>query len=146
MPGPAPKPNRVRRSMPESEKQRVVLPAEGNQGRIPEPRTAADLLPSSMERWASWWRSPMAVMWHPEGDLDELSRLLAMYDANDRGELSATEAKELRQLASAYGLTPKGRKELHWVIDEPLVDAGEAPVSQDDELAERRRRSESRSA
>lgn len=105
-------------------------------------------LPDSVEmRWSkesrSWWTtvwaSPMATQWQ-EADvpgLVELAMLRQKFIATSDFNLKTKLAPLVASRSDKFGLTPKGRKDLRWVItDEDAESAGLASVS---EIANRRR-------
>lgn len=147
MPGPDPAETRRRTNTPKKEADRVVLPPEGRQGRAPAVPTPVKLLKASREQWKAWWSSPMATMWDERFDVFPLARLLSLYDMMRRdGGVPAATLTEMRQLEARFGLEPRSRKELCWVIGEP-EEAAPSPKREDtDELAERRRRVSAKAA
>lgn len=144
MPGPQPSENRRRRNVPEKEKQQVVLPPEGRKGRAPACPTSVELSAKSKEQWKAWWSSPMATMWDERFDVFPLARCLELYDRqrSSADGLSNGELTEIRHIEARFGLDPRSRRELCWVIGEPEVgsDDGGPSKAEKDELAERRRR------
>ena len=61
----------------------------------------------------------MATAWIG-ADVHILRLLAAAVDQINRGDGSGTLLKEVRLLASEFGLTPVGRRRLEWVVeDEP---------------------------
>lgn len=128
MPGPEPSPNRRHRQTPVKEQQRVYLPPEGRTGRAPAVPSRRKLLKSSRDQWAAWWRSPMAVMWDTRFDVHPLSRLLELEDRRRGGEdLPASILTQMRMIEDDFGLNPRSRKELGWVIAEPRDTGQEEP-------------------
>lgn len=116
MPGPERNPNHRHR-----DKQVPIepLPEEGRLERVPAPprrRNGEGPWPKwLMEWWRAAWRSPMAVKWDPATDRFPLGRLARLMERDANGEITAAvELTEMRQLETNYGLSPKGRKELHW--------------------------------
>lgn len=122
MPGPEPASQRRRRNAPIKELERVYLPPEGRSDRVPAVPTTKRLLKSSREQWKAWWKSPMAVMWDRRFDVFPLCRLLELHDRFRREGVKAAELTEMRQLEGRFGLDPRSRKELGWVIAEPFDD------------------------
>ena len=116
----------------------VTLTAIDADAPIPEP--TAELSTSARKMWDAWWRSPMSVMWDPAVDVYVLTRLAQMYDHARTEGVSDRVTVEMRQLEGTFGLSPKGRKELGWIIDREAV----APPAPADEIErkrlERRRR------
>lgn len=115
MPGPAPKPNAVRRNKPEVPW--VDLPADWA-GKPPALPRAAGLKAHGKDRWRRIWSTPMASQWG-EAEAGLAVRLCQLQDdwslSRDVKVLA-----EMRHLETSLGLTPKARKELRWRI----VDAG----------------------
>lgn len=98
----------------------VVLPVEGRKGPIPKPRTERPLLPLSREYWKALWRSPQATQWHLETALVDITRLVTLFDMQERDlQVDKAMSAEMRALGKAYGLTPDGMKSLNWTIGEP---------------------------
>jgi hypothetical protein len=76
-------------------------------------------------------------MWHSK-DVPALEELALLRDRLLDGKHSV--AAEVRLRSDAFGLTPKGRKQLRWLI----LDEVEAPDEARDQLAEHRRKAERR--
>lgn len=147
MPGPEPSESRRRRVVPEKLKQQVVLPAGGREGPPPSIPLRGKLEKQSLEQWEAWWRSPMATMWDDQFDVFALARCLQLYDRMRRDGVTNGELTEIRQIEARFGLDPRSRKELCWVIADPPVEepsrpGSSRPQASSDELAERRRRVE----
>lgn len=142
MPGPQPDENRRRTNTPKKEADRVELPAAGRDGPIPECPLPVNLLPESVEQWEAWWRSPMATQWDERFDVFALARCLELYDKKHRGGdgLSNGELTEIRQIEARFGLDPRSRKELCWVIVDKESDEASRPASVSSLSVERRRR------
>ena len=142
MPGPEPAAQRRRRNVPKKESERVVLPAGGREGDVPECPSAVNLLDESVVQWETWWRSPMAVMWDARFDVFPLARCLELYDKQRRGGdgLSNGELVEIRHIEARFGLDPRSRKELCWVIGETEDDESPRLASVTDADDVRRRR------
>lgn len=138
MPGPEPAANRRRRNIPVKELNRIILPPEGRKGAIPKPRTDVRLDPEERAQWRAWWRSPMATQWRLE-DAYPLTRLLMLYRDDRVLGVDTKRSAEMRQLEARFGLEPRSRKELCWVIGEPDAPVA-APVEAPDEVAQRRER------
>ena len=124
MPGPDPKPNRVRRNTPVKEQVRAVLPREGRSGRPPKMPPWAPTDDWLEEQWRKWWTSPQATQWDSTLHTPILGRLLLLY-------VEAPMSSEARQIEHQMGLTPKGMKDLGWRLA-------------DDEVGERRGEREER--
>lgn len=119
----------------------IPLPAEGRTGPIPKP--TAELSAKARRMWNAWWRSPMATMWNVEVDVFALTRLAEMYDFAQEVGVSDRVTVEMRQLEATFGLNPKARKDLNWVIVDTDADAaptGDAPSDEVARLREERRR------
>lgn len=118
MPGPDPKPNRVRRNTPVKEQVRAVLPREGRSGRPPAmpPWVPVDDWAEMM--WRRWWASPQATQWDSKTTPAILGRMLLLY-------AEAPQSSEIRQIEQQLGLTPKSMRDLGWRVA-------------DDETAEKR--------
>ena len=112
MPGPDPKPNRVRRNTPVKEQVRAVLPREGRKGRPPGMPPWVPVDDWAEEMWRRWWTSPQATQWDAKLHPAILGRLLLLYAENP-------ESSEIRQIEQQLGLTPKAMRDLGWrVADE----------------------------
>lgn len=115
--GPAPKPpdQRRRRNKPERGEW-VVLPGDGYDGpEAPMPELETD---HARYTWGLWWSSPMAHMW-TEADWPALQRLIVMIDSGRE------KANEIRLQEERFGLSPKGRRDLRWVL--PVEEETAAP-------------------
>jgi hypothetical protein len=142
MPGPPPKQQRRRRNLPERGEWVELEPRKG-----PTPKCPVPLDRSQAAQWRELWKSPMASMWQKE-DVPGLARVLVLRPL----VLQTFDTKlmsELRQLEDRFGLTPKGRRDLRWLIpDTEPVDPrsrrdGEDP---EDEVSRRRAEREQRLA
>lgn len=118
MPGPDPKPNRVRRNTPVKEQVRALLPREGRSGRPPAIPPWAPGDEWLEQLWAKWWTSPQATQWDATIHTATLGRLLLLY-------VDDPKSAEARQIEKEMGLTPKSMKDLGWKVA-------------DDEVGERR--------
>lgn len=125
---------------PAAKSSTIVLPAAGRDGDSPEPTGV--LSEGARRMWDAWWSSPMATMWDPNVDVFVLTRLAQMYDHAQSEGVSDRVTVEMRQLEGTFGLSPKGRKELGWVIeaDAPTV------VSPADEIDRKRKERRARLA
>lgn len=83
----------------------------------PMPPAPKGLLASARSAWKVWMEAWFASHWSPE-DLPMLYRVVKLYDKADRGEASAAEQSELRQLSDSYGITPKGQQDRRWKAPE----------------------------
>lgn len=117
---------------------RITLPATGRTDPVPEP--TQPLSGDAREMWDAWWRSPMATQWNVAADVFPLTRLALMYDHQRLEGVTDRVTVEMRQLESQFGLSPKGRKELGWVIDADVAVAA-APA---DEVERKRKERRSR--
>lgn len=119
MPGPAPKSKEERRRRNPPVHEWVVL-SESYDGPIPPlpgPKTGKNARweKPTREWWETIWRTPMATQWN-EGDVPGLIELAILRQAFMEGDMSVR--SEVRQRADRFGLTPKGRRDLRWVITE----------------------------
>lgn len=141
MPGPAPKQQRRRRNTPERGEWVELEPRKG-----PTPKCPVKLDAAQRAEWKRLWHTPMASMWQDE-DVPVLARIMtlrAFLQTNlDKGLLS-----ELRQLEDRFGLTPKGRRDLRWLIPstEPADPRTKREPKVEDEVARRRREREEKLA
>lgn len=134
MPGPAPthKDQRRRRNKPASGDW-VVLPVE-NDGPVPElPKLkGVRWLKTTREWWMTIWASPMATQWQ-EADvpgLVEMAMFRQQMFETDRLEERLKLADQVQKRGDKYGLTPKGRKDLRWVVtEEDAESAGVTPLA-----------------
>ena len=119
MPGPAPKSKDERRRRNKPVHEWVVLSEtyEGDIPKLPGPKTgkSAKWDSETREWWETIWRTPMATQWN-EGDVPALIELAMLRQAFMDGDMSVR--SELRQRSDRFGLTPKGRRDLRWVITE----------------------------
>jgi hypothetical protein len=125
---------------PAAKSSTIVLPAAGRNGDIPEPTGVLSV--SARNMWDAWWRSPMATMWDPTVDVFVLTRLAQMYDHAQSSGVSDRVTVEMRQLEGTFGLSPKGRKELGWVIESDAATV----VSPADEIERKRKERRARLA
>lgn len=135
MPGPAPKPKeqRVNRNRKLSGDW-VVLPREHERTTPKIPPLQAEWRKHTKDWWKTIWASPMASQWQ-DADVYGLAELALLREKMLDGELSVT--AQVTAKADKFGLTPKGRKDLRWVItDEDAESAGLASVA---DISNRRR-------
>jgi hypothetical protein len=111
-PIPRPRGQRRRRNLPDPV---TTLPAEGSGLEAPELPGADELLEWTRNYWVTLWDSPMAVLWNAF-DTPALIRLARVQDLAMRGEASAAELSEIRQLEDRFGLSPLARRRLQWEI------------------------------
>lgn len=114
MPGPAAKPDAVRRNARVGTQK---LPAEGRKGKPPAWPLGT---PGQSERklWAELWATPQAVAWERLGwtrTVARYARVLLVAENLDKDALA-----EARQMEDRLGLTPKSMRMLLWevVVDE----------------------------
>ena len=125
--GPAPKPEGVRRNkVAPTRGEWSASPGVGWQhGALPAP--PAGLLAASRTAWETWMRAWFAAHWSPD-DLPGLRKVVQLYDATERGELSR--AAELRMSMDNYGITPKGQQDRRWARPKPEdVPAADVPAT-----------------
>jgi hypothetical protein len=89
---------------------------------------AQDWSEATIEAWRVWWASPQATQWQ-KSDVPQLVQMAAAYDralASPGGDA----AKEYRQWADRFGLTPLSRLRNRWIIGDPKAQkAAEAAES-----------------
>lgn len=125
MPGPAPKDKetRARRNKPKTGDW-VVLPEKNDGAAPPLPRIKGlRWLKDTRDWWSTIWASPMATQWQ-DADVPGLVDLAVcrqqreeMKTANRIGEQMKL-AQYIERREDKFGLTPKGRRDLRWVITE----------------------------
>lgn len=119
----------------------VELPASGRPGPAPSLSLAGAGLSKdeqvwARKLWATWWSSPMALMWS-EFDRPQIERLLIL-TARARSGASAFGISEIRQLEDRFGLNPTARRRLYWRIqgvDLPSTDAADLPATTSERAA-----------
>lgn len=127
---PTPNPNSEKRSKESAGW--ITLPAEGREG--PAPKLHGRHAARAKALWAHWWGSPMATMWG-EFDAPVLERLLVLTARSWKGDATAAELSEVRQLEDRFGLSPQARRKLYWRVagvDVPSTepaDLGGTPVT-----------------
>ncbi len=172
MPGPLPTENPRRRNAPTIPT--THLPAEGLAGPVPEPPSWVELGAAGRAWWDWAWSTPQAAGWSVgddafvanraglEDDLAALSEVQspAALDLLDTEHLQRFRElikrlaalatgrvailKEIREMDTRLGLTPKGLADLRWKIKAPA-----APTAADtagDEVAAKRTQRKSRLA
>ena len=118
MPGPAPSPNARRRNAPRIDWH--TLPTDPEEiarrvGPIPE-LPPGHWQPTTKEKWAAWWRLPVAVEW-TESDRGTVERMAFLWDLVLKGEGSPAVHGRLDVVESLLGMNPKARVQLRWGID-----------------------------
>jgi len=99
------------------------LPAEGRDGDAPAcPESWSD---ETRDWWEIIWRSPMATIWL-ESDVPALIRLGNLLELPKQ---TALIIGEIRQIEDRFGLSPKSRRMLQWLIEPPDESEGEEPVA-----------------
>lgn len=161
--GPLPNPNRRRRNAPTVPS--TTLPAGGRQGPTPIPPESFDLEVAGCEWWDWAWSTPHSAAWSDgdlyviarRASLEDDLATIAKVDNLDGFELLNAEhmadvrtmigrlaalcsgrlqiMKEMRELDTRLGLTPKGRSDLRWEIVED-EQTKEAPARSDSPLEE----------
>ncbi len=112
MPGPAPKPAHLRRRRNPPVYEWVKL-TETYSGPIPELPTGIRWTKMTRAWWATVWRSLMASQWD-EGDVPALVELALLRQKMMGGDFRLAAAVEKR--SDKFGLTPKGRRDLRWIV------------------------------
>lgn len=124
MPGPAPKADADRRRRNEPTFAWTILPPEGRKGRTPAmPKRAPSgepWHPRVRPWWRRLWHKPQATQW--DEDDAELYRLLVIEDRLWKGEASAAELAEARQIEDRHGLNPKAMLQLRWRLGQVRED------------------------
>jgi hypothetical protein len=112
MPGPAPKPDALRRN---ARVGTVRLPAEGRKGSPPKWPIER---PSAAEKrvWVELWATPQAVQWERLGWTRTVARYCRVMLAAEAPNAPALVMSEARQMEDRLGLTPKAMRTLLWEI------------------------------
>lgn len=78
----------------------------------------------TVDRWAAWWRAPMALVWLEADAVSTLERYGWLWHEVDSGvsKMSAV-AREMGVLEDRLGLSPLARRRLHWEVKQ-AVEAG----------------------
>lgn len=76
------------------------------------PRAPEGLSRRSTAVWTGWFGSWVAAHWTPE-DVPGLRVAITLYEAVMGGD--HRQAPELRRWLDAYGITPKGQRDLRWL-------------------------------
>lgn len=124
MPGPAPKSKDQRRNRHKPKTgDWVVLPKTHDATPPALPAVKGfRWLKSTKDWWAAIWKSPMASQWQ-ESDVFGLVELAMLRQSFLEGDLRL--AEKITVKSDKFGLTPKGRKDLRWVVtDEDAESAG----------------------
>jgi hypothetical protein len=136
MPGPAPKSKDERRRTNKPVHEWVVL-STAYDGEIPPlPAPKNQWKKDDHEWWESIWRTPMATQWQP-GDVPALIELAKLRQAMMKGEYKL--ASEVRQRSDKFGLTPRGRRDLRWIITEEDAERAGLELPGDQPIAAVRR-------
>jgi hypothetical protein len=137
MPGPDPKPKDERRRRNKPKSGEWVILTEAFKGPVPKLPTIKNFTweKSTRDWWKSIWRSVMATQWQ-ESDVHGLIELAMLRQAMiEEGDYKLATA--ITQKSDRFGLTPKGRKDLRWVVTDE--DAESAGLKPDGKLAPLRR-------
>ena len=126
MPGPAPKPPHLRRRRNPPTYEWVILKDPYN-GPIPELPSGIRWTKSARAWWATIWRTAMASQWN-EGDVPALVELAMLRQKMMAGEFNLAGVVEKR--SDKFGLTPKGRRDLRWVITDQDKERAGVPDEQ----------------
>lgn len=121
MSGPTPKADGERRRRNPPTFNWTMLPADGRKGPPPKlPRYTPEgrsWLKATRDWWADLWSKPQATQWDPSSA--ELLARVIIYERMLRGEASASEISEARQIDDRHGLNPKSMLQLRWRIGDP---------------------------
>src|SRR6266540_187693 len=112
MPGPAPKPDPVRRN---SRVGPLSLPAEGRKGAPPKWPLENRQSAAEKRAWAQMWSTPQAVAWERLGWTRTVARycaVMVMAESTVNPQLLA----QATALEDRLGLTPKAMRMLLWEI------------------------------
>ena len=90
---------------------------------LPRPSPKGGFSAPAKAEWGRWWASPMAAMWDAS-DRGMVELLLRMIDAAWEHPQAAS-ATQIRLFRDGLGLSPKGRRDLRWLLP------GEAPPQLD---------------
>ena len=126
MPGPAPKPPHLRRRRNPPTYEWVIL-KDPYSGPIPELPSGIRWTKSARAWWATIWRTAMASQWN-EGDVPALVELAMLRQKMMAGEFNLAGVVEKR--SDKFGLTPKGRRDLRWVITDQDKERAGVPDEQ----------------
>jgi len=145
MPGPAPRPDRLRANAPTFDW--VLLPRSGRRGSTPKLPGWRSWTPATTAWWRSLWRTPQACAWDQSGA--SLWTLAVLHHELVEGERStAAVSAEMRAHEDRHGLNPKALLQLRWrVVDDEHATIGKAtarpgkaaprPSNVDDSLMDR---------
>ena len=117
-PAPKPKEQRVNRHKPKTGEW-VILPKSHD---IKPPKLPLEhgikWLKITREWWATIWASPMATQWQDADvpGLVEMAMFRQWMFTTGRFEDQMKLADQVQKRADKFGLSPKGRKDLRWVI------------------------------
>lgn len=117
--GPPPNPNARRQN---KRNDGFTVLGEGRQGPIPD-LPGDDWCPATLSAWEAWWQSPQATRW-TDADLGTLCLMASCYEGAMRGDREA--AKEFRQWADRFGLSPLARLRNRWIIEDGATEAAAA--------------------
>ena len=126
MPGPAPKPAHLRRRRNAPVYEWIKL-TETYAGPIPELPSGTRWTKGTRSWWATIWRTAMATQWD-EGDVPALAELAMLRQKMMAGEFNLAGVVEKR--SDKFGLTPKGRRDLRWVITDQDKERAGVPDEQ----------------
>ena len=126
-PAPKPKDQRVNRAKPKTGEW-VILPLRHD---IKAPKLPLEhgvkWIKLTKEWWATIWASPMATQWQAADvpGLVEMAMFRQQMFTTERFEERMKLADQVQKRGDKFGLSPKGRKDLRWVItDEDAESAG----------------------
>jgi len=114
--GPAPKASsaRRRRNEPARGEWAVLTQKSPRRPALPRPTPKGGWSAFAKAEWARWWASPMAAMWD-DSDRGTLE-LLLVFTESVRETPQASMATQIRLYRDSLGLTPKGRRDLRWLL------------------------------
>jgi hypothetical protein len=133
MPGPAPKPARLRQRVNRSASAATLEARPASRASLPPSR---DWHPQTTATWDTWWASPMVDEW-VDADVPVLVELASLVDDFWRADAAADRVRlraEIRMSAREFGLSPMSRRSLQWEIHrvEGATATTPAPIRQRD--------------
>lgn len=116
----------------------VILPTAGRIGPTPK-LPARDWHAETRAWWKRMWSRPEATQWREDDPGVIRMAVLHQVTMHEQPVPSAALLTELRQLEDRFGLSPKARMQLRWLIGDAEASVGK-PAPKVDEVKERRDR------
>lgn len=132
--GPAPDPNALRRDR-KDDAEWVSLPAAGRDGPAPG-WPLDDVMGNELDRWASEWRRPQAIMWERNGQALEVALYVRSITVSEGPKATAADRNVTQRKMTDLGLTVPGLRSARWKIVAEVLPAGK--------VVQRRSRAKSR--